>query len=164
MIRKIGMSLIMMAASTGIAYAAWSTFGQVNGNVFAIGTLATLVDGNAIVVNHAIPGGTPAIQSVMLTNTGDQTISVAFKTNPTVNTNSACDYVKLTVSANWSGGSYPETTYTVNQWMNQTTIVGTPKIPLDGNAFVTISGQLDPAAPNEVQGGNCSWDETFFSE
>ena len=164
MIKKIGTTLVIMALSAGAAYAAWSIFGQVTNNVFAVGSLTTSVSGTAINKDKAMPGDS-VTQNITVENTGDKDVMVQFTTTPTVNTNGACDYVKLTLSATWDDGqTYGPATYTVNQWISGGTIAdSTHQLLKTGSMNVVVSAQLDLSAPQTVVLGNCTWDETFTS-
>jgi hypothetical protein len=166
MIKKIAVGLILMVVSTGVAYAAWTIFGQVTNNVFAVGTLTTNVSGTALAVAKGMPGDPPVTQTITVTNTGDKDVMVRFNTTPTYNSNGACDYVRLTLSANWySGQIYGPATYTVNEWVSGGTIAdGTKPLIKADSMNVTVNAFLDSGAPQSVELGNCTWNETFTSE
>ncbi len=170
MIKKIAVGLVIMALSTGVAYAAWTFLGEVKGNVFAVGTLKIEVTGTPIQVT-GMPGDPPVTQTVTVKNTGNKAVQVKLSTTNASHTKGACSWVNLGVSATWpdlTTNSYSGSAVVwngVNGWDIGYVIAGVGKeLGVNASMTVTLTAQLDPNAPTEVQGDICNWDETFTSE
>ncbi len=180
----------VVAIVLGGTYAAWTASTTIEGNTLSTATVSLGQTGNIekpIEGDNMIPGEYTEPARAGIYNTGTVPLRIYMHTDNLSDdsTGGICDYTLLSLYTGHANGSpsvdgdgriidgqnneaerYIETK-SVLDWATQEELTGIPPFNELGANITQIiwqQAQLDPDAPQHLQGQTCTWDEVFTGE